>query len=142
VKPVQQTKRGGLNVPLEERGDCLNAAIASVLEVPIERVVIPWSEDEHWWDSTQRACETLGFRMVVADVQIWPDTYWLAGVPSLNLFHDDGRPVSHMIVMQGGQVAHDPCLGRRYEVGASIEEIDVTDAYVLVPLDLPRAVAA
>ena len=134
MKPVMQTKRGGPNVSLEERGDCLNAAIASILEVPVERVVIPWSEEEHWWDSTQTAVRALGYEIVVADTRIWPGADWLAGVPSLNLRHDDGRPVPHMIVMHDGLVAHDPCLGKRYEVGTPIDQLNVTDAYVLVPL--------
>ena len=54
MKPVMQTKRGGEDVPPEERGDCLSAAIASILEVAIKDVPIPHSDHEeyHWWGST------------------------------------------------------------------------------------------
>lgn len=134
MKPVMQTKRGGHNVPPEERGDCMQASIASILEVPIERVQIPHSDTEHWWDIAQRGCRTLGYALVVASPTIWPDAVWLAGVPSLNLRREDGSPLPHLIVMNGARVAHDPSLGRRYEVETPIEQINVTDAYVLVPL--------
>lgn len=41
MKPVMQTKRGGSGAPPEERGDCLAACLASLLEVPIEDVPVP-----------------------------------------------------------------------------------------------------
>lgn len=134
MKPVVQTRRGGHDVPPEQRGDCMQASIASILEVPIERVQIPHSDDEHWWDTAQRGVRALGYALVVADPRIWPDTFWLAGVPSLNLFRENGSPLPHMIVMHDGVVAHDPSLGKRYEAGTPIDQIKVTDAYVLVPL--------
>lgn len=138
MKPVMQTKRGGEDAPLEERGDCLNAALASILEVPIERVVISWSEDEHWWDSTQRAVKDHGYELVVASTHIWPGTYWIATVPSLNL----GGGETHAIVMRDGEVAHDPTIGaKRYEVGTYIDDIDVQAAWVLVPLEYGQVAA-
>lgn len=142
--PVKQTKRGGPDVPPEDRGDCWSACIASILEVPIEAVPVPHSDDpeHHWWDVTQRAVEPHGFEVVKADYVVYPYGYWIAGVPSLNLGRDrHGRPVPHVIVMQGGQVAHDPSLGKTFAAGTPIEEVDVFDAYVLVPLVI-RSLAA
>lgn len=144
LKPVKQTKRGGPNVPPEERGDCWSACIASILEVPIEAVPVPHSDDEdfHWWDATQRALRPHGFEVVVGSVSIYPSGYWMAVVPSLNLgTFDDGRPVPHIIVMDGPYVAHDPSLGKCYEAGTTIDQLDVKDAYVLASLN-PRSVLA
>lgn len=134
--PVMQTKRGGSGVPPEERGDCLAACLASLLEVPIEDVPIPHGDDDgpHWWDLTQAALRPHGWRCVVADRRIYPDGYWLAFVPSRNLRRESGEPESHVIVMHDGQVAHDPSLGDRYALGTSIEDLEVQSAYVLVPL--------
>lgn len=143
MKAVMQTKRGGPNVPPEERGDCFDACVASILGVPITAVPIAHSDDpeHHWWDAAQEAVGRLGYQLVVADAKCWPWGWWIAAVPSLNLgTYDDGRPVPHVIVMSGGTVAHDPSLGKRYEVGTPIDDLDVMDAYVLVPLEY--AVAA
>jgi hypothetical protein len=146
VKPVQQTKRGGPNVPPEDRGDCWSAVLASLLEVDIEDVAVPHSDDPewHWWDATQRALEPHGYHCVVADTNVYPDGYWLAAVPSLNLGnYDDGRPVLHIIVMHDGDVVHDPGIGdKRYEPGTRIEDLDVRDAFVLVPHEIRSKVAA
>lgn len=139
MKPVMQTKRGGPDVPPEERGDCWSACLASILEVPIEVVPVPHSDDpeRHWWDITQEALEPHGYRAVCANTEIYPEGYWIAAVTSKNLgFHKDGKPVGHTIVMDGGKVAHDPCLGERYEAGTSIDELELIDGFVLVPLKI------
>jgi len=132
--PVTQTKAGGADVPPEERGDCMAAAIASILELPIERVQIPHRDDEHWMDTVQRVLRPLGYAMVMANSDFWPDSYWLAGVTSLNSTYADGVPLLHMIVMKRGQVAHDPSPGRRYPVGTPRNQLAIDGAYVLVPL--------
>ena len=136
MKPVMQTKRGGEDVPPEERGDCLSAAIASILEVAIEDVPIPHSDHEeyHWWDATQEALAIHGYIAVIADTGFVIGGWWLAGVPSLNLRKPNGAPLPHMVVMHEGKVAHDPSLGQRYEVGTPVEDLILLDAYVLAPL--------
>lgn len=144
MRPVRQTKRGGPDVPPEERGDCWNACLASLLEVPIEAVPVPHSDDpeHHWWDATQEALEPHGYEVVMASWNVYPSGYWIAVVPSKNLgSYDDGTPVMHVIVMHGGEVAHDPCLGERYPAGTPIDELELNGAYVLVPLQV-RSLAA
>ena len=144
MKPVRQTKRGGPNVPPEERGDCWSACLASILEVPIEAVPIPHSDDPeyHWWDETQRALEPHGYEVVTASWTVYASGYWIAVVPSKNLgYHDDGEPVMHVIVMRGGEVAHDPCLGERYPDGTPIGNLALDSAYVLVPLHVRSLIA-
>ncbi len=148
MKPVTQTKRGGPDVAPEERGDCFDACLASLLEVAIEDVPCPHTGD--WWDDAQVAVERHGYRIVLAahedelrvqDLAAWfGPLYWIAGVPSLNLgTYEDGRPVAHVIVMRGGEVVHDPSLGDRYPLGPA-PDMTVFDALLLVPLE-PRSVA-
>lgn len=134
--PVMQTKRGGPDVPPDLRGDCLSACLASLLEVPIEEVSIPHSDrpEIHWWDTTQEALEPHGYRLVVGAPKVWPDTWWVAGVPSLN----HGPKVRHMVVMRSAYLAHDPALGLRYTEGAHVGTLVVQDAYVLAEL-APRS---
>lgn len=144
MKPVKQTKRGGPDVPPEERGDCWSACLASLLEVPIEAVPVPHSDDpqHHWWDVTQDALTPHGYRAVAASRSVYPSGYWIAAVPSKNLVNDKGRPLPHVIVVHDGEVAHDPCLGSTYKTGTSIEDLpDLLDAFVLVPLQV-RSLAA
>jgi hypothetical protein len=84
-----------------------------------------------------------GYHCVAANKSVYPDGYWIAVVPSLNLGnHDDGQPVTHVIVMHDGEVVHDPGLGdKRYEPGTRIEDLDVRDAFVLVPHEIRSRVA-
>lgn len=135
---VTQTKRGGSGVPPEERGDCWNACLASVLEVPIGDVAVEHSDDpdRHWWDDTQTVLQPHGYRVVCADRDIYPGGYWIAQVPSRNLRDADGEPEGHVIVMRDGVVAHDPSLGKRYQPGTNIDDLTVNAAYVLVPLEV------
>lgn len=137
---VQQTKRGGPDVSPEERGDCLPACLASVLEVSIEDVPVPHSDDVHWWDVVQASLERHGYHLVIADKQYWPWGWWIAAVPSLNLRNEDGTPCNHVVVMHGAELAHDPALTKRYAIGTSIDELEVIEGYVLVPRE-PRSLA-
>lgn len=141
MKPVTQTKRGGYDAPPEERGDCWPACLASILELPLDAVAVPHSDDPavHWWDVTREALAPHGVYVAVADVKIYPDGHWLAIVPSLNLKDAEGTPLPHVIVMRGGEVAHDPHLGDRYAPGTPIGDLDVKDAYVLVPFEYRQA---
>lgn len=130
---VMQTKRGGFAVPPSERGDCLPACLASILEVPIEDVPVPHDSERHWWDEAQDAVGRHGYHLVIFDVSHGaPDVYWIAGVPSLNLTGAEGKPLIHFIVMHGPNVAHDPSLGQRYEVGEPLP-VEPLDGWVLVP---------
>lgn len=135
--PVDQTKPGGADLPAAERGDCFAACVASILEVPITEVVIPHSDDPdfNWWGVAQKAVVRHGFYLVYADVEFYPQLHWIAGVVSLEHPADGpGVVVPHVIVMEGDKVAHDPAIGKRYEVGTPRGELHLTDAFVLVPL--------
>jgi hypothetical protein len=155
--PVPQTKRGGPDAPPEERGDCFDACLASILEVPLESVHV--AHDDHWWDHAQAAAARHGYRILsvyTREHSPWEatagsladylgDVYWIAAVPSLNLgFHEDGRPVGHVIVMRGENVAHDPGVGidgaKARPLGRLPDDEQILEAMVLVPL--AEAVAA
>lgn len=137
--PIQQTKRGGPDVPPDERGDCLGACLASILGVPLDSVRVGHSDDPdwHWWDAAHAALEPHGYELLQAHPPVYAWGYWIASVPSKNLGnYPDGSPVLHVLVMRGWEVAHDPCLGDKYEAGTHVNDLDVRDALVLVPRDI------
>jgi hypothetical protein len=141
VKPVRQTKRGGPNVRPEERGDCWDACLASILEVPVADAHVTHAVND-WWAESQRVLAQHGYEALPIHPTCHPSGYWIAGVPSKNLgSYDDGSPVMHVIVMRGGEVAHDPSLGDRYAAGMGLEDVEVADGFVLVPLAV-RSLAA
>lgn len=143
MKPVMQTKRGGVNAPPEQRGDCFDACLASLLEVPLEDVRVP--HDDQWWDHAVAAVGRHGhvifepYRLDLLPEGTEPYTapvlgewignaYWIAAVPSHNLPGE-----RHVIVMRGADVAHDPGLGSPYTPGPLGEDVPVFNAMLLLP---------
>lgn len=148
--PVTQTKRGGPDVPPEERGDCFDACLASILEVAIDEVSCPHVDD--WWGEAQRAVGRHGYRLLyvsseptkAVEFAAWAgDIYWLAGVPSLNLgLSAAGEQIMHVVVMRGAELVHDPSLGQRYPLGPVADDFMVQDSIVLAPFEIRSQVAA
>lgn len=137
-----QTKYGGPSAPVEERGDCFDACLASVLEVPIEAVCVPHTDD--WWERAQDAVAHHGHRILylgehtatTEELGEWlGPVFWIAAIET----GGGGAPVKHSIVMCGANLAHDP-LGRLYTAPSRIYS-----ALVLLPLafwngrDRPKA---
>lgn len=153
MKPVTQTRRGGPDAPPDERGDCFDACLASLLEVPIEDVHVAHTDD--WWDNAVAVVERHGHRLLLiydgeaspwrataAALGAWlGDVYWIAGIPSTTLgYYENGRPVGHVVVMRGCELVHDPTLGEPRALGPLPDEVAILDAMLLVPL--AQAVAA
>lgn len=135
---LSQTKAGGGHVALEERGDCVPACVASILNLPITAVAN--CHGEGWWDDLQEQCARWGYMLVIVDLrQAPPDGYWIASLPSLNLpVEPDGKQALHCVVARGCDLAHDPCLGRRYTSESWLEQLRdgrVVEGWVLVPRD-------
>lgn len=124
--PVEQRK---LYVPGEQTGDCWKCCIASILELPYEDVPHFVEEAERdfssYWNATQEWLRARGFVLA---------TFWLRGLdkPLLNI-HDredidyhfsapghwigavvsprktpEGENISHVVVMNGSEIAFDP----------------------------------
>jgi hypothetical protein len=135
---LTQTRAGGPDAPLEERGDCLDACCASILGVPIGTV--PCRHGERWWDHLHDALRPHGYCIGVLDMKLSPPRgYWIASVPSLNLVPTEGgRPVLHVVVACGDEFVHDPSKGKRYDDASWLQAWDdgaIVEGWVLVPLD-------
>lgn len=134
-----QTKRGGGNVPPEERGDCVAACFASILAIPIDE--IGNHHGEGWWDRLLDDLARHGYCIGLLDLRFEPPPgYWIASVPSLNLPPEpDGKPALHCIVCRGYDFVHDPSIGENRYGPASWVEVwnadQVDKGWALVPLD-------
>lgn len=126
-----QTLKGGADVPPNERGDCFRACVASILDEPIESLPNPHDNwDEGWFDAMRER----GLQMVEANIEHWyPDGYWIAQLPSLNL-----PGCMHVVVMRGGDLIHDPGLTKRYTDGDywKAGRGSVTRGWTIAPLDI------
>lgn len=135
---LMQTKIGGGHAPIEERGDCVPACIASILGKPI--AAIANCHGVGWWDRLQTECGKHGYCLAQLDLDLEPPPgYWIATVPSLNLPPEpNGRQAFHVVVARWFEFIHDPSIGKRYD-DASWDEAwnneQIIEGWVLVPVD-------
>lgn len=119
MKPIDQTK---LHDPPAVNGNCLNAALASILEIDIEEV--PHFEDMtrlKWYPSLRRWLESLGFHLLRWDQKVYLPGFFIANGPS-------PRGFEHSVVYHKTKMVHDPHPSRD-----GLEKI--TSVWALLPLD-------
>lgn len=118
MKPVYQTRFGGIDTPQEEQGNCFQACVASVLELPLEEAFtnIPYEQVNggkpgEWFDKFNEWLARYGLGCIAIDVD--KDNppaystllgYHIAQVDSVTLRHGD----AHVVVIYNGEVVHDP----------------------------------
>ena len=111
MKPTHQTI---FKVP---EGNCVQACVASILELPLDEVPNFILEDD-WFAALREFVATFG--MAVVDlyfegrhwttrgrhpvVDRWGDIYWMAG-------GDGPRGIKHCVVYCGSEMVHDPLPG-------------------------------
>lgn len=129
MKPVEQLIVGGPDEPPEKRGDCVRAAICSVLELPI--TALPNYHGDDWWMFYVARVNELGAYLLDFDFEgdPWPGI-WIASVPSINLppGADGVRPL-HVVVMYDDRLVWDPSRARKRE---SVDLDEVVSATILV----------
>ena len=99
TKPITQTK---LHIPGKQTGNCMVAAIASILEIDIS--IIPEFENMEpyrWYLALEEWLETIGFYLLRWDYEITLPGYYIANGPS-------PRGVEHSVVYRNGKCVHDP----------------------------------
>ena len=108
MKPVFQTKFGGSDALLMEQGNCLQACLASLLEIPLEEAfdIRPYPDGE-WQILLDDWFGRFGlyFLSVEYNAGIYYPAYTLLG----GLHRPTGIP--HVIVCKDGQFVHDPIPG-------------------------------
>lgn len=124
MKPVFQTIFDAV------KGNCLQASLASVLEVPLD-VVPDLAERDDWYEVLNGWLrENYGVEVVCVPVNGWiPPGIHLTG-------GDGGRGVEHIVVGQDGAMIHDPFPGSE-----GLKEEKQHWLFVVVnPADLRRTV--
>lgn len=88
----------------EGHGNCTEAAVASLLGIPLSDVPDfreNGAESWEFWDAFEAFFESRGFRITLNPSSAPCDGYYLASGPS-------ARGCPHMVVMRDGELAHDP----------------------------------
>ena len=141
--PIDQTVLRLPTDPSGPPGNCFAACIASILEIPIDQIPQPnsddvenWGRDGGYWERLAKWLRSIGWHLLDC-AQPWPwstameadyeGCYWIASGPG-------PRGSKHSVVCCGWQIAHDPHPSR-----AGLMEIDgkpqVERCSYLVPLD-------
>jgi hypothetical protein len=128
---VFQTRFGGAEALPEEKGDCFQACVATLLGIPLEdafdanEAYRRWKSGElgesmraHWFLQFEDWCELRGFRVLVEQEPIG-GVLALAAVASPALRDTEGKPEGHEVLAIGWEVVHDP--NERYAERKSYE---------------------
>ena len=113
MKPVFQTRYGGSDAPLAEQGNCFQACVASIFELPLEEAfdLRPYPADE-WFDAFNKwlvkynlACTFIPSTEKEPLACTVPIGYHIFEVLSKTLSNTDDR---HAIVICDNVVVHNP----------------------------------
>jgi hypothetical protein len=117
--PVYQSKF----IHIDGMGDCFNACVASILELPIRDVseVLPDSPGV-WYRNWQKFLKTKGYELEVCSLDDPPSGYSILSVETEKQFPEGhalaGQYVIHACVAFGGSIVHDP-----YPINVSIRRL-------------------
>lgn len=137
MKPVYQTRFGGLKAPFEERGNCFQACVASILEIPLEEAFDcrTW-EDETWFDKFNDWLSKYGLVCIAFDHNDKKPLacteikgYAIMECKSETLYHGE----YHVVVIKDQEVVHDPNPN-------AIRVGECQGFYLFVPLDPARQI--
>lgn len=112
MKRVYQTGFGPSYAPIGEQGNCFQACVASILEIPLEEAFDCRSyTNENWFDAFNKWLSSYNLAAILGNVPPVEHFrmsalkgYHLAQVKSTTL--PEGQ--DHMVVMKDGKFVHDP----------------------------------
>jgi len=140
---VYQTKFGGSDLPMKEQGDCFQACLASILEIPYDLAFScvygddkpkkgELFEKQPWYIDFLKWLEQFGLASIYLE---WKPTaptvtallgYHIAECKSSTLRNGD----THAVVIHDGDLVHDP------NPKSKVSGDDLLGVYLLVPLDV------
>lgn len=110
------------------KGNCTEAAVASLLGVPVPEKFGKSGDVMEFWDDFYACFARYGFTVIRENGNYCHDGLYLASGPS-------SRGCSHMVVMRGRELVHDP-----HPSNEGIQSIE--HVWIAVPIDPFSAVAA
>lgn len=114
MKPVHQTLFRTDDAPPDERGNCLQAALASVFDLELDQVPHFVALDEDvWWEAFWRWCRDRNIalnyeRTHDEDGEHIPGAWVPLGMPYLMTGPSPRGDFSHVVVAQDHELLHDP----------------------------------
>jgi len=96
----------------KDKGDCLRACIATVLQIHISN--LPNYHSDKYFLDWMKLLATSGIEIRYGQ-SCWIEGYWIASVPSKNF-----KGVKHSIVMKGQLVFFDPSPKKKYKIGENL----------------------
>lgn len=108
------------------KGNCSEAAVASLLGIPLPEKFGSSGVVSDFWDDFEACFERHGFAVMMLEGNYRHEGLYLASGPS-------SRGCSHMVVMHDGQLEHDP-----HPSNEGIKKVETV--WIAVPID--PAVAA
>jgi len=140
---VYQTKFKGIDVPREEQGNCFQACLASLLEIPLESA-FDWTqysehrddipiEEQPWYAAFNEWLIKFGLASIY--LQDYPSQltalngYYIVAVKSNTLKNGE----NHCVIINKGKLAHDP------NPKSNAKGSTILGIYLLVPLDMAKA---
>ena len=100
MKPVDQTRFYDKDKSL--RGNCMQAAVASILELPLDAVPNFIEEEAGFWPSFTTFLRSRGFIYLdLHEHPSGPDCFYLAS-------GDSPRAIKHTVIYRNGRLVHDP----------------------------------
>uniref|UniRef100_A0A6M3KTF4 Uncharacterized protein n=1 Tax=viral metagenome TaxID=1070528 RepID=A0A6M3KTF4_9ZZZZ len=108
MKKIYQTKFRGIDAPIGERGNCWQAAVASVLELPLDEVpdIQVYDDEIHWFDNFREWLKQYGLSAfgLTTGGNIVIQGYHLIECKSTTLNNGE----LHVVVGLNQEVVHDP----------------------------------
>lgn len=118
MTPVYQTKF----VATDGYGDCMNAAIASILNLPLETFSHIDPRLVYWWDHWEIALGDLGYTMETRPVRIIPEGPAIYSITTDRIYPEGhrkaGENILHAVIMDQLEIVHDP-----FPSGSVVKEI-------------------
>jgi hypothetical protein len=135
--PVYQT----MTVANDGQGNCFNACIASILELPLREVANILPRDERYWGPWQEWFTAKGLQLRECSAKNPPKGWAIASGDGFRVYPDGhekaGKPISHATVAFNGEVLHDPFPG-----GKGLAHVSYYWAIEPILAGLPIAVTA
>ncbi len=112
MNPIFQTKFGGKDAPLGEQGNCVQACVASLLEIPLDEAFDsrPYS-DEIWFDEFNKWLGRRGLYCIAFDHSVEKPLmctqimgYAIMDCMSVSLYQGE----HHVVIIKNQEVVHDP----------------------------------